>query len=352
MNRNDEDDCEPLPKKFPHDNQLPQHLRKRLPKRYSDIVGPTSNKVYLPRKDSIIRGHQIHRTSSPSIRQTNSLKTKSNETLHTVDFNNKKPTEQASSLPKSETRQRSIVARRYSSKNKRLVTSKAVDLLAHRMQAAMSAELMHSLDRNFVFSERKLPLNHISVNRSQSTHITSSPKAGWWGKSSDKEHVYHIIPRVKHCFDGERKSMQTISSSDELTPDYDEDNIILQSIGNISKDDTCEEPTADYDDSKSTIDPDAEEKIVASASVYDLGVSSSYVVHHTSITPSSETFTQDQSSIPPTPPPLPYENREPKRITVRCRTIADTITADHKLILKDKTETIEEVSEEERKGKL
>ncbi|CAF4670197.1 unnamed protein product, partial [Rotaria socialis] len=61
---NDEDDCEALPKKPIRDNHSQQHVRRRLPKRYSDLVGPLSNKIYLPRKDSLPRETQLRDTSS------------------------------------------------------------------------------------------------------------------------------------------------------------------------------------------------------------------------------------------------------------------------------------------------
>ena len=229
-----------------------------------------------------------------------------------------------------EKKEHAIVTRRYSSKNKRLSTTNAVDLLAHRMQAAMSTELMHSLDRNFVFGDKKQLMmnNNLNMNRSHSFHITSND---WWEKSEHKKHHYHIIPRVKHCLDDVQKSIETIPSLDEPTPDYDEE-IIIRRIKNSDSVSVGEEPIADYDE------PEFEEE--QSPTHDELGVvSSSCLIPQVSITPSSETCTQEQSLIPPTPPPLPNTIIiEEKKMTFRCRTIADKITADHKLILKDESE--------------
>ena len=84
-----------------------------------------------------------------------SIKANNNEHLYIINSHNKKSAEILASLPKTEKKDHTCVTRRYNSKNKRLSTSNAVDLLAHRMQAAMSTELMHSLDRNFVFGDKK-----------------------------------------------------------------------------------------------------------------------------------------------------------------------------------------------------
>ncbi|CAF2802697.1 unnamed protein product [Rotaria sp. Silwood2] len=347
IHMNDDDECESLPKKNSHDNHYQQHTRRRLPKRYSDIVGPSSNKIYLPRRDSISRNKQIIHSLSQYNHPRTSFKAKSTETLYIINSHNKKSVDLLSSLSNIEPKEHSIVTRRYSSKNKRLSTSNAVDLLAHRMQAAMSTELMHSLDRNFVFGDKKQSLNYSHMNRSQSFHISTSPSNKYRDKYLEKEHFYHVIPRVKHRLDDEQKSIETISSLDELTPDYDDD-IIIRRINNNNNnnDEIDEEPIIDYDDSKSTLTPDIEEKPITPPALYDLGVTSSFIVQQTSITPSSESFTQEQSSIPPTPPPLPNTIIQQKKITFRCRTIADKITADHKLILKDEIETITEVPEE------
>ncbi|CAF3997536.1 unnamed protein product [Adineta steineri] len=334
---NDEDDCESVPKKLPQDNQYQQQARRRIPKRYSDVVGPTSTKAYLPRRDSATGDNQPNNPLSQRAHRRTSLKPNSTDGLYVINSHNKKSTEILSSLPKLDKHDQSCVTRRYNSKNKRLSTSNAVDLLAHRMQAAMSTELMHSLDRNFVFGDKKHASNCVHMNRSYSFNITTSPSNDWWEKPLQKPNHYHIIPRVKHCLDDERKSIETVPSIDEPTPDYDDDEIIIQKIHNDSNDEIGEEPIADYDDS--TLTPEFHEKPVTPPIMYDLGVSSSIEVPQTSITPNSETYTQPDSSFPPTPPPLPNTIIESKNITVRCRTIADKITTDHKLILKDETET-------------
>ncbi|UJR15181.1 hypothetical protein I4U23_002142 [Adineta vaga] len=330
---NDEDDCEPASKKPPRDTHYQQQHRRRLPKRYSDIVGPTTSKINLPRKESIAplpsqRYH--HRHSSTNLNHI--------EDIDNVHSSTKKSNGIASSLPRKEKYERSGVTRRYSSKNKRLSSTNAVDLLAHRMQAAMSTELMHSLDRNFVFGDKKQSANYLQMNRSYSFNISTPPPDVWWNKSLQKDHHYHMIPRVKPCFDDEEKSIETSRSVDEPTPDYEDETIIIHRIHNDHMNDSGEEPIADYDDSQPISTPDHEETPITPPIAYDLGVSTSFVIPENSITPSSETCTQEESSIPPTPPPLPSTIFEQKNITFRCRTIADKISADHKLILKDEVE--------------
>jgi hypothetical protein len=307
-------------------------LRRRFSKRYSDIVGPSSSKIYLPGKDSTFREKQTI-ISLPSYKHyRTSLKRNTNEGLYIINSQSKRSSEILSSFSKTtKTKtEQSIVTRRYNSKNKHLSNTNAVDLLAHRMQAAMSAELMHSLDRNSVFNDKKQPTSNLNINRSHSFHISIQPTNDWWEKPIQKQSSYQMIPRVKECFDDEQKSI----SLDEPTPDYD-DEIIIRTISN---DDIGEEPIADYDDSKSTPTCELEEKSDTSPTPYDLGVSSSFIAPLTSITPSSEIETQNQSSIPPTPPPLPKTTIEQKKTTFRCRTIADKITPNHKLILKDEGE--------------
>jgi hypothetical protein len=212
------------------------------------------------------------------------------------------------------------------------------------MQAAMSSELMYSLDRNFVFGDKKQPSNYININRSQSFHIPIQSTDDWWEKSSPKPYHHYSIPRVKECFDEEQKSV----SLDEPTPDYDEEEeeIIIRRINNNN--DIGEEPIEDYDDPKSMLTSEHEEIPLTH---YDLGVSTSCNAPQTSITPSSEISTQEQSSIPPTPPPLPNTIIEEKKATFRCRTIADKITPNHKLILKDEIETMTNVIEKKPSGK-
>jgi hypothetical protein len=308
-----------------------------LSKRYSDIVVPSSTKVYLPHKDSTIREKPPILPLSPHKYSRTSFKRNNNEGLYIINSHNKKSAEILSSLAKTKKHEPSIVTRRYNSKNKHVSTTNNVDLLAHRMQAAMSTELMHSLDRNFIIYDKKQSSINRNINRSQSFHISiQQPNDGW-----DKSSYYQIIPRVKECFDDEQNSI----SFDEPTPDYEDDVIIIRSVND---EDIGEEPIADYDDSKSTPMYEFEE---TSPTPYDLGVSSSCIVPPTTITPSYETSTQDQSSPPPTPPPLPNITIEQKKITFRCRTIADKITPNHKLILKDETETKTKTIEEKQSGK-
>ena len=84
--RNDEDDCDLSPRKLlrNHHNQ-PQHFRRRLSKRYSDIVGPSSSKIYLPGKDSTFREKQTI-ISLPSYKHyRTSLKRNNNEGLYIIN---------------------------------------------------------------------------------------------------------------------------------------------------------------------------------------------------------------------------------------------------------------------------
>lgn len=316
--RNDDDDNDLSPKNFlRHHQHALQPIRRRFSKRYSDIVRPASNKIYLPRRDSI----KPNKYPSSTYKQSRtSFKRNNTEGLYVINASEKKTGEIFSSLSKKKRTEHST--RRYQSKNKQLPTANTVDLLAHRMQAAMSVELMHSLDRNFVFGEKKSS----SINRSQSFHIPTQTSSDQWEKS----HYYHVIPRVNESLEQDFKSL----SSEEPTPDYDDDDDDLV-IRVMKNDEIGEEPTIDYDVSESSpmYPPDE-----TSPTMYDLGISSSFIAPLTSITPNSEMDTHDQSPFPPTPPPLPDSFSEQTKITFRCRTIAESITPNHRLILKDQTE--------------
>jgi hypothetical protein len=184
------------------------------------------------------------------------------------------------------------------------------------MQAAMSSELMHSLDRNFVFGDRKQLNNNSLMPRSHSFNICTS-----WNKTSKLSSSHQLIPRVKIDFDKEN------ISCDEPTPDYNQE-FIIRTIRNEKN--ILEEPIADYDDSKTIIKNQSDER---STTQSDFGVSSSFIVLQTSTMSSNE-----QTSTPPVPPPLPNLNIEQKKIKFRCRTIAEKLSSEHKLILKDEKE--------------
>lgn len=356
--RNDEEDCEPIPKKVPRDSHSQQHVRRRLPKRYSDLVGPLSTKIYLPTRDSCRREKPTLDSSSSSTTTTTqqnyqrtSTKGKSSEGFYSINSQNRKSSEIPSNVSKSNKKDHSIVRRRYTSKNKRVQSTNVVDLLAHRMQAAMSAELMYSLDRNFSYGEKKQSSNCSYINRSQSLYITKTPQLN--RKENSQEHYYHIIPRVKCRFDDERKSIETISSIEELTPDYyDDDDIIIKPIKTNSNDEIGEEPAIDYDNSKSN---ETDERLTNTTQTTpcEPEVTASFIIQQSSTTPSSGTYTQERtsSSIPPTPPPLPTSMIVPAKTTFRCRTIADKITSDHRLILKDEVDRLPKISEIKSPGK-
>jgi hypothetical protein len=189
------------------------------------------------------------------------------------------------------------------------------------MQAAMSSELMHSLDRNFVLNDHKHLINHLFVSRSHSFNICTA-----WNKKSEQKFSHHFIPRAK--INSNRKSILI----NEPTPDYDEE-IIIRTIQN--ENDINEEPIADYDDPKSNIKSESDEKTPTHS---DLGISSSFIIPPTSINDNEE-----QIPTPPVPPPLPNLNTEQNKIAFRCRTIADKLSPDHKLILKDPNEEINQL---------
>jgi hypothetical protein len=256
--------------------------------------------MFLSRKDSTNRAkhNQYYRTSTNILRR-HSLKPL-NETIYYFNSSKKKS--------------REIKDHHYNQ------IIKHNDILAHRMQAAMSSELMHSLDRNFILSDRKQLLNHLFVSRSHSFNICKS-----WNKKSEHNSSNHRIPRAKINFN---KKTNLIN---EPVPDYDEQ-IIIRTIQN--KNEINEEPIADYDDPQANITCQSDEK---SNKHFDLGVPSSFIIPQTTIDTGEE-----QRLIPPVPPPLPNLNIEQNKITFRCRTIADKLSSDHQLILKDEKETINE----------
>ena len=297
--RHDDDDCDSLPKKHSrnHHHHHHQPIRRRIPKRYSDIVVPSTTKICLQQKDSTTIGEKksFLPSSQPNRSSTNIPRRHSSkpitETVYCFNSNRKQSRETKDYYP-----------------------IRHNDILAHRMQAAMSSELMHSLDRNFVFGDRKQPTNHLIMTRSHSFNICTS-----WNEKLERNSYHQLIPRVKI-----KENLQI----DEPTPDYDEE-IIIRTIRNENE--IGEEPLADYDDPKPNIECESDDKSLTHS---DLGgVSSSFIIPQT-----STTNTEEQTSTPPIPPPLPNLNTEQKKITFRCRTIADKLSSDHKLILKDENE--------------
>ncbi|CAF3656877.1 unnamed protein product [Adineta steineri] len=312
----DDDDCDSLPKKSsryyfqpplsPHPHY--QHTRRRIPKRYSDIVGPSSTKNFLQQKDPIIQDKRTFLSSSQVNRSLiNNRRRQSLKPIHETDYcfntNRKKSRE---------------IKNHHNYHHEQPI--KHNDALAHRMQAAMSTELMHSLDRNFVFGDRKQTKNHLLMTRSHSFNICTT-----WNKKSQRNSYQHLIPRVKISnFNFEN------FPTEEPTPDYDEhsEDFIIRTIQSDHRID--EEPDIDYNDSKPNLECEIDNK---SSTNSDLGVSSSFIIPQTSTTNSDE-----QTLTPPKPPPLPNLNNNPKKFTFRCRTIADKLSSDHKLILKDEEE--------------
>ena len=296
---NDDDDCEPLSRKPPVNHHHCQYIRRRLPKRYSDIVGPTSAKILLSRKDSTNRErHHLYHRPSAKIPRHHSLKPV-HETIYYYNSSKRKS--------------RDINDLRYHP------TSKNNDHLAHRMQAAMSSELMSSLDRNFVLGDRRQLINNLLIPRSQSFQIGTSQNRKAKRKSS-----FQLIPRVHINFKKENVIF------DEPTPDYDEqdEEVVIRTIEHVQE--IGEEPVADYDDSRDVINGESDEKTTIHS---DQGASSSFIV------PQGLTNSSDgQGSAPPLPPPLPDLNIEKRYVTFRCRTIADRLSLDHKLILKEDKE--------------
>lgn len=258
--------------------------------------------------------------------------------------------ERIASLPRIDQNEQSFVKHRHNHKTQRLSMHNAVDVLAHRMQAAMSTELMNSLDRNFVFCEKKASAHLSLMNRSQSFNHATLPLHGWRPEPLTKHRSHQLIPRVQPVFDEEDKSIETIASVDEPTPDYDEE-VIVHRKQEDTDEEIGDEPAVDYDDSKPSSTPDHDDQLPVSSMLYDLGVSSSFTVPLLSVTPSTESSTQEYSSIPPTPPPLPVSSdSEQVKSTVRHRTIAHQITANHQLILRDSVETTTTVKKEKKPG--
>lgn len=258
--RHDDDDFDVLPRKFSRDGNFQHGVRRRLPKRFSDLV--------VPSKGSPRRG--------PSTRSESLMYEKIDSNPGSSRHFDRKPT---SNL-----------------KNQRLPSSDSIDVLAQRMQAAMSSELLHSLDRNFVLSEKKL----VAINRSQSFNPSALTKT----KS------FQMIPRVRSDF------LDEISASiDDLTPDYDQE-ILVEHLSEESDDETMKSHDENQQESSGA---------------------SSVVIPLSCTTPSTES---NDFSIPPTPPPLAPIIDSPDRpmTKIRCRTIADRISSDHKLILRDSTE--------------
>ncbi|CAM4894758.1 unnamed protein product [Rotaria socialis] len=305
---NDEDDCEPLAKKSSGNNLNPhrpyQHVRRRIPKRYSNIVGSFETK----RKDSIV--HSVPQLKySPTNISSRPVSKSKNEITNCFNLH----------------RRKSHGAKDYHDNH----TTKHDDILAHRMQAAMSSELMHSLDRNFVFSNFKQSIPNSPMVRSYSLNICTC-----WNEKSDE-----------NSCDPDRGGQDKIDSTKEIisielpTPDYDEINedIIIKTIKNDIN--TSEEPIADYDDSKPTIKFESDFK---SSEQSTLDILSSYTRP-----PELTIKSQEDTFTPPLPPPLPNLYIQHKENTLYCRTIADSLSADHKLILKDEHDEEEYLKESE-----
>ena len=297
-------DEESLPKKafrYHRQHYRPQ-FRRRLPKRYSDIVGPSSTKALLCHNDSVLREkHSVSR-----LPRRHSTKT-SNEIFHYL----RSPPPKARHLIPSF----SIIKTPGTFEN----------VLAHRMQAAMSSELMHSLDRNFVFGDRKLSHHHPRMPRSHSFNICTLSNN--YNRKASQQSQYQILQRAQR-----RWQKETVSVS-EISPDYGEENqeFILRKktvngvpSGNDESTDDCQHP-------QPTTIHELDEK---SSARTDQGVSSLFVIPPTLVTPTSEELSS--TSPPPTPPSLPNLNPEQKSsVTFRCRAIADGLSTDHKLISKD-----------------
>ena len=282
----DDDHWEGLSRKLP--SHYKQHLRRRLPKRYSDIVSPSSTRIFLSRKESINRDRPIlpDRSSAHLLRRHSMNPI--NETMYFFNQSRRK------SRDPFEYRQHHMI--------------KHNDHLAHRMQAAMSSELMSSLDRNLIVNERRQ-----LVPRSHSFNVTSRKP-----RRVERKYSYHFLPRVKLNFNKRNIFFNQLMPKEE---------VLFKT--NQNKEDLGEEPTIDYDDSKTMLTTgESEDKTITQS---DQGASSSFIVPQTSIE-----STNELESTPPIPPP-PLLNLTPEQTTkgFRCRTIADKLSADHKLILKD-----------------
>ena len=282
---------EGLSRKLP--SHYKSHLRRRLPKRYSDLISPTSTKIFLSRKDSFARdrpsAHILRRHSLKPIHETiDSFNPSRRKSREIFDY-----------------RQHQLV--------------KQNDHLAQRMQAVLSSELMNSFDRNFLVNRRKP-----CVPRSHSFNVTMRKQH----RRVERKFSYHFLPRVKMNF--EKRNI----FFEEPTPDYVEAVEEIPISNNTELDD---EPTVDYEDAKTLLTAaESEDKTMTTPS--DQGASSSFIV------PQINTADEEEF-IPSIPtPPLLNLNTAPKPRGFRCRTIADKLSSDHKLILKD----YEDVQEEQK----
>jgi hypothetical protein len=175
------------------------------------------------------------------------------------------------------------------------------NMLAQRMQAAMSTELMHSLNRNFIVNDRKQSHQYSFFSRSHSFNICTLSNN--YNQKLTRNAQHQMTSHARYP-----------SNRDVVTPDYDE-----------------QTRTTTDDDRQATTITESDEKTCVTT--MDRGVSSSsFIVLSSSTLPSND----DDSLLPPKPPPLPILTNEQKlSIPVRCRIIADFLSADHKLILKD-----------------
>ena len=304
--RYDKDDCEPLTKSSRNTDRPRHHhchhIRRRISKRYTNIVDSSSRDIFLLRKDLIDQEKQTF----PSLSKPRRSFTKISH-RHSL-----RPVHEAVHCFNSHRKNKPCQTKDHDYNS--IINSK--NILAHRMQAAMSSELVYSLNRNFVSANHEQVKNHSFMGRSCSFNIGAT-------KNIKSEHYSydHLRPRIRIDFNKEHIPVKL------PTPDYDEPNeeIIMYTIENENNID--EEPIVDYEDSKPTMKYEFDGKTKAYS---DCEVLSSFMISEIT-TDNNDT----QLLIPPRPPPLPNLNLQPKKITVRCRTIADKLSSNHKLILKD-----------------
>ncbi|CAF0959915.1 unnamed protein product [Rotaria sordida] len=305
---NDENDCEPLAKKSTHNNNNNnntnhhrQHIRRRIPKRYSNIIGSFTRKNFSLEKDSINREKQ---TILPLFQSNHFSTTKTKNSRHHHHHHSLKSINEKIYCFNKNKKKSHEIKDHYSNH-----TIKHNNILAQRMQAAMSSELMNSLDRNFVFGYNKQSTTNSIITRSHSFDICTS-----YNDKSDEISYHNFKSKIKNNFNKEDISIHV------PTPDYDEqnDDIIIQTL-NIENN-INEEPIIDYDDSKSIIKYELDDES-------NHEILSSFIIQQISINNNEEQI--------PTPPPLPNLDNKQKKITFHCRTIADKLSSDHKLILKD-----------------
>ena len=300
--RKDDDENPGCLKKSPqYRHHYRHHFHRRLPKRYSDLVNPLSTKALLLHNESMRRENQPYRPISPIRRPSINFSRRQPSKVFSINSQRMRPVVR-------KTRQILPILQRIESKDP---LSETDNLLAHRMQAAMSSELMHSLDRNFVFGDRKQESRNYSIiTRSQSFNICTLSNN--YNRKFNLCSSVRLIPRARFQNKKEERSIVT-----EITPDYHDDIVLKNSEETQQLVDSL--PTSTTSDSNENLLPSNEQPPSSSLA-----------------NPPSQEIRTDEE---PTSAPLQLERSSKPLLVVRCRTIADCLTPEHKLIPRDGEES-------------